>query len=293
MKLLLDTDIGSDIDDAVCLAYLLANPECDLLGVTTVTGQALQRAQMASALMKVAGKDIPIYPGVETPLLVTQRQPEAPQAAALTRWPHRETFPQGKAIEFMRRTIRAHPGEVTLLGIGPLTNIALLFCVDREIPRLLKEVVLMCGIFTDTIPGAGPLEWNAMLDPQATAIVYRAPVPKFRSIGLDVTLKVSMAADEVRQRFDIPRLRPVRDFAEVFFSHAERLTFHDPLAATTIFNDRIVTFEPGTVTIDLDKEPGRTLWQPQAAGQPETGHSVAMQVSPAQFFEEYFGVFED
>ncbi len=293
MKLLLDTDIGSDIDDAVCLAYLLANPKCELLGITTVTGQALQRARLASALVRVAGKDTPIYPGVEQPFLVAQRQPEAPQAAALARWPHQEVFPEGEAIEFMRRTIRAHPGEVTLLGIGPLTNIGLLFSVDREIPGLLKQLVLMCGIFTETIPGAGPLEWNAMLDPHATAIVYRAPVPKFKSIGLDVTLQVTMPAAEVRQRFDIPMLRPVRDFAEVWFAHADKVVFHDPLAATTIFNDNIVTFEPGTVTIDLYKEPGRTLWQPQAPGQPESTQSIGMQVSPPRFFEEYFGVFED
>ena len=84
-KLILDTDIGSDIDDAVCLAYLLAQPRCDLLGITTVTGEADKRAMMASALCKAAGKSIPIYPGCEQPLLVAQGQPQAPQAAALAR----------------------------------------------------------------------------------------------------------------------------------------------------------------------------------------------------------------
>ena len=73
MKILLDTDIGSDIDDAVCLAYLLANPKCELLGITTVTGEAIKRAQMASALCTVAGKEVPIYPGAENPLLVAQK----------------------------------------------------------------------------------------------------------------------------------------------------------------------------------------------------------------------------
>ena len=68
VKILLDTDIGSDIDDAVCLAYLLAQPDCELLGITTVTGEAVERAKMASALCKVAGKDVPIYPGVEQPI---------------------------------------------------------------------------------------------------------------------------------------------------------------------------------------------------------------------------------
>ena len=59
IKILLDTDIGSDIDDSICLAYLLAQPNCELLGITTVTGEAKNRAMMASALCKVAGKDIP------------------------------------------------------------------------------------------------------------------------------------------------------------------------------------------------------------------------------------------
>lgn len=67
LKVLLDTDIGSDIDDAVALAYLLAQPECELLGITTVSGEAAKRAQLASALCKVAGRDIPIFPGREAP----------------------------------------------------------------------------------------------------------------------------------------------------------------------------------------------------------------------------------
>ena len=62
-KILLDTDIGSDIDDAIALAYLLAQPQCELLGITTVTGEPEKRAMMASAQCKLAGRNIPIYPG--------------------------------------------------------------------------------------------------------------------------------------------------------------------------------------------------------------------------------------
>ena len=79
-KVILDTDIGSDIDDAVCLAYLLAQPRCELLGITTVTGEAVKRARMASALCKVAKKKIPIFPGCEKPMFVPQLQTRAPQA---------------------------------------------------------------------------------------------------------------------------------------------------------------------------------------------------------------------
>src|SRR3990172_3844403 len=105
MKVLLDTDIGSDIDDTICLAYLLAQPECELLGITTVTGEADRRASIASALCKAASRQIPIFPGAEEPLIVPQRQPQAPQAAALVKWEHDASFPQGQAVEFMRQTI--------------------------------------------------------------------------------------------------------------------------------------------------------------------------------------------
>src|ERR1700744_4630535 len=110
-KILLDTDIGSDIDDAVCLAYLLANPACDLLGVTTVTGDTVKRASMVSAMCKIAGKTIPIHPGRRESLLIEQKQPHVPQAAALSRWDHDTKFSEGEAIDFLRRTIRANPGE--------------------------------------------------------------------------------------------------------------------------------------------------------------------------------------
>src|SRR5512146_2847997 len=134
VKILLDTDIGSDIDDAVCLAWLLANPDCELLGITTVTGEPVKRAMLASALCRVAGKDIPVYPGAGIPLLIPQLQLKAKQVKALSRYPHQNKFHKGEAVEFLRRTIRNYPGEIVLLTIGPLTNIGMLFSVDREIP---------------------------------------------------------------------------------------------------------------------------------------------------------------
>jgi purine nucleosidase len=285
-KVLLDTDIGSDIDDAVCLAYLLSQPECELLGITTVTGEAVRRAQMASALCKLAGRDIPIYPGAERPLLVPQLQPEAPQAAMLDRWPHQEGFPASEAVDFLRQTIRQHPGEVTLLGIGPLTNIALLFALDPEIPSLLKRLVLMCGVFFS--PKLDAREWNAMLDPHATAIVYRAEPPLHRSIGLDVTEQVRMDAAAVRQQFAHSLLAPVLDFAEVWFKGRPEITFHDPLAAATLFDENICAYQSGLVDVYYrDKtEMGQTHWLPG-----QGTHQIAVKVDPARFFAHYFSVF--
>ena len=101
----------------------------------------------------------------------------------------------------MRRTIRSNPGDITLLAIGPMTNVALLFSIDPEIPKLLKSLVLMCGVFTNHLAGVGPVEWNAICDPHAAAIVYSAPVRIHRSIGLDVTCQVVMDKAEVKEKF--------------------------------------------------------------------------------------------
>jgi purine nucleosidase len=290
IKVLLDTDIGSDIDDAACLAYLLAQPECELLGITTVTGEAHKRAMMASALCKVAGRSVPIFPGAEEPLLISQQQPCAPQAAGLARWDHDATFPRGQAVGFLRQTIREHPEEIILLAIGPLTNVAQLFSADAEVPTLLRGLVMMCGVFTDRFPNAGPLEWNAKLDPHATAIVYGVATSVHRSIGLDVTCQVTMPATEVRQRFHADLLRPVLDFAEVWFERADKITFHDPLAAASIFAEDICMFERGIVDVEVADPDlqGLTLWRP---GGPGARHEVALTVNPGRFFEHFFSVF--
>jgi len=289
MKIILDTDIGSDIDDAFCLAYLLAQPECELLGITTVTGEADKRAMLASVLCKVAGQRVPIFPGSEEPLLVSQKQKQAPQTAALPRWDHDREFPRGQAIEFLRRTIREYPGEVVLLTVGPLTNIGLLFSVDPEIPSLLKGLVMMCGIFTNRLAGVGPLEWNAIGDPHATAIVYRAAAGIHRSIGLDVTCQVTMKAEQVREKLHSDLLQPVLDFAEVWLQKRDIIVFHDPLAAVTLFDDQICVFEKGTVEVELasDRLKGMTFWKRGGSER----HEVALKVDSGRFFEDYFSVF--
>lgn len=189
----------------------------------------------------------------------------------------------------MRHTIRAHPGEVVLLAIGPLTNIAALFAADAEIPALLKGLVLMCGVFTNGLAGVGPREWNAMLDPTATAIVYHNLLSAHRSIGLDVTTHVTMPAAQVRERFQVPLLRPVLDFAEVWFQQVSTITFHDPLAAVTIFDDGVCGFERGWVSVEQTSErlAGLTHWTADVTGP----HEVALTVNPRRFFEHYFSFF--
>ncbi|HEY6907681.1 MAG TPA: nucleoside hydrolase [Ignavibacteriaceae bacterium] len=291
VKILLDTDIGSDIDDAVCLAWLLANPDCELLGITTVTGEPVKRAMIASALCKIAGKNIPIHPGSANPILIPQLQIKAKQAKALNSYPHRKEFPSGEAVEFLRKTIRKYPGEVTLLTIAPLTNIGLLFSADSEIPPLLKGVVSMCGNFLREYSWLPETEWNAMGDYHATSIVYNAGIKMHKSIGLDVTSRVTMKPEEFKKRFSSHKLlRPVLEFSKEFFKEWDVVTFHDPLAAVSIFDKAVCTFERGNVEIETSEKnkQGLTRWYPGKKGK----QMVAVNVDPGRFFERYFSVFK-
>jgi len=288
-KLLLDTDIGSDIDDSLCLAYLLCQKQCEILGITTVSGESVDRAKLASVLLKAAGReDIPIYPGVEQPLLNPQKQPVAHQVRYLSKWPHDTKFSEGQAIEFMRRTIRENPDEITLLAVGPLTNIALLFAVDPEIPSLLKRLVIMCGVFTYRYQGDSCLsEWNARCDPHATAMVYNAPVKNIVSVGLDVTGKVVMEKDEIIKRFNTDILKVVLDFSGVLDNTRNSIVFHDPLAAAVIFKREICDFKRGNIEVEIgnNRLEGLTYWKEDENGK----NDVAFGVNKEMFLNHFFG----
>jgi len=289
MKVLLDTDIGSDIDDAIALAYLLSHPECELMGITTVSGEPEKRAEMASAICHNAGKaNIPIHAGCPQAIQVDIRQKTAEQAAALGRRPRCRNFASYTAIPFLRDVIRSRPREVTLLAIGPLTNVALLFALDPEIPSLLGQLVLMCGRFMDRMQG----EWNAINDPHATALVYgagcQARPMRHVSYGLDVTTRCTLPADEVRERFTARVLEPVRDFAEVWFSRSDKVTFHDPLAAACLFKPELCTYRKGLIRVPQEgPTAGWTVLDPNASPAP---HTVAVNVDPERFFEHFFSV---
>lgn len=288
IPILLDTDIGSDIDDAVALAYLLRQPQCELLGITTVSGEPDKRAMLADAVCRAGGReDIPVHVGSENAWLVQSKQPHAPQAAALSdRWPHREFPKANTAIEFLRQSIRSRPGEITLLAIGPLTNIALLFAMDPEIPALLKHLMLMGGWFT-----APYAEWNIVCDPHSAAKVFAASVPSLTAVGIDVTTRCRLPAEECRRRFAQAggALELVSAMAEVWFHDVPEIVFHDPLAAALIFEGAICRTEPQRVEIELTSPrlTGQTILVPDPPSRP---HQIATDVEPAAFFAHYFEV---
>ncbi len=293
ISVILDTDIGSDIDDAVCLAYLLRQERCDLLGVTTATGDTRQRASLAALVCQAAGRsDIPVHQGSPGPLLNGPGQPNVPQYEAIKDRDHRTDFEPYSATSYLQRTIRERPGEITLLAIGPMTNLGLLFSLDPEIPSLRKELVLMCGVFTSgNGHGPGAREWNAMSDPTATAITYAARPPRFTSIGLEVTTKCNLGADECRERFRKAGgpLEIVADMAEVWFRGRKAITFHDPLASAVIFEPSLCEYAEGEVTVHPSGHgiAGLTAFNGRAEQKP---HRIATQVDSDAFFAHYFDV---
>jgi len=293
VPVILDTDIGSDIDDAVCLAYLLRQPKCELLGVTTVSGNVRERAALADAVCKAAGRrDIPIHAGCSHGINLGEVQPEVPQAAVLPRFEHRapSEYKAGTAVEFLREQINARPGEITLLAIGPMTNLGVLFTLDPDIPKKLKSLVLMCGVFTNTIPYCAK-EWNAICDPVATAITYGARTTPHISIGLDVTMKCQLPSAECVKKFnDIGGpLKVVAAMTEVWAKGGHLVTFHDPLAAAVIFKPEICKWADGKVEVELksDRAAGMTHWDRRS---PEKPHKIAVEVDAEEFFNEYFEV---
>lgn len=152
IKILLDTDIGGDIDDAVCLAYLLREPQCELLGITTVCGEPEKRAAVADAICRASGKLIPIVAGLDSTLQPIPLYPTPDGAEALKIWPH-DTYEKADAPSFLYQKIKEYPHEVVLIGIGNMTNIATLFTHYPDAAGLLKGQHVMNGYFgEDPLP---------------------------------------------------------------------------------------------------------------------------------------------
>lgn len=276
-KILLDTDIGGDIDDAVCLAYLLREPRCELIGITTVCGESQKRAAVASAICKAAGRDIPIAAGMDRPLRPSPVYPTPDGAQALSDWPH-NTYAQSNAPAFLYQAIRANPGEVVLLGIGNMTNIAALLTAYPDAASLLKGLYVMNGYFgAQALPEAW-YNWNSWADPLASQIVFAAEAPVHRAVTLEITDRLTMAADRAAALLggESPLLRAVLDFGQAWLKSADRLTLHDPLAAACVFHPGLCRFERGFVQVETEREAqmGATAFTPSKEGNVEISRDV-------------------
>lgn len=182
-QIIIDTDIGTDIDDAFAVGLALHSPEFKILGVTSAWGDTHLRARLLTRFLKETGRpDIPIAMGIP-------KQPPG-KVEILSQAPYAEGGPANlqypNAVDFLLEQIRAHPGEITLISIGPETNLGAAIDRDGATFRKLKRVVLMGGSVYrgysqfnyGKTHGPDP-EWNILCDIQAAQKVFTSGVPLY------------------------------------------------------------------------------------------------------------------
>ena len=288
-KIILDTDIGDDIDDALALAFAIMSGKIDVLGVTTVFKNTDQRAELACCLLEALGQtDIPVYAGIGKTLL--QSIPDWEQVAAGHRPRQMEVLKQqqssiqpkpGRAVDFIIDTVMASDGDITLVPIGPFTNIATAFILE---PRLAQKTkICMMGGATDRVRP----EWNALCDPEATRVVFGTGVP-ITMVGLDVTTKCVMNYEQVRTIGAVDR--PVNQICFELIhlwggdNPEPRPTLHDPLAIATLIDPTFCETRETRIEVETQADYFRGATVP-VVGEPNT--SVCISIDATRFMD-YF-----
>ncbi len=195
-KVILDTDIADDIDDAYALALLASAPNVKLLGVTTTFGETGKRAQVAAKLLAALGRnDVPVYAGRQGTSAIGHQYEWARsfRSAALK--------PEDAAL-FLKTQIDQAPGQITLVGIGPLMNLGDLLTRYPEVKPKIRRIVLMGGAVYASYNGQAPTmpEWNISRDPAAARIVFTSGVPLVMA-GLEVTTTLHLDAERQKRIF--------------------------------------------------------------------------------------------
>ncbi|MEO5884449.1 MAG: nucleoside hydrolase [Candidatus Limnocylindrales bacterium] len=211
MPLILDVDTG--IDDSLALLYAAASPEAELVAVTCVSGNidAHQVGINTRAILELAGRDnVEVAMGREIPLqraLETTPETHGPQGLGHAELPSpRGGLSDRHAVDLILDEARRRPGEITLVTLGPLTNLAVAVLREPRLPRLLKGYALMGGAFGASGNTTPTTEWNIHCDPEAAQIVFRAwsaaiaedpSIPRALALGLNVTERARIGTDEI------------------------------------------------------------------------------------------------
>ena len=249
IPIILDTDIGDDIDDALALALALQSPELDVRAVTTVIDDTETRTRLAWKELGLYGRhDVPVATGASEPLLDPVRTTRARQFEVLT---EADTVPAAahrRAADLIIDTLMASPQPITLVPIGPLTNIALALKGEPRIKPKIARIVLMGGAFHML-----QQEYNIWRDRVAAEIVFSSGVP-ITAVGLDVTTRCKLeGADLARLRAaDNPASRFLVKLIELWQNgHAGQYpTLHDPLAVAVAFQPNLVETQLGRVQVE-------------------------------------------
>jgi len=282
-KIIIDTDIGDDIDDALALALALECPELEILGITTVYKNTLLRTKMVKALLSAYNRqDIPVIMGCGTPFVKRVDTEEIPhQYKAIN-----EDFPVDSTItaaEFIIKTLKEHP-ETVIVPIGAQTNIALAFMLAPEVMKKAK-ILCMGGVFNTTFP-----EWNIDCDPEAAKLLCDFAID-LTYVGLDVTTKVFLSKahiENIRQNTR-PQVRFLHSLMQKWFdSGAGGVLLHDPLTIAYLVSPQLLEMQPANVYIELTGQ--KTRGVTFDAKNPFTGgseianrHNIAVNVNADSF----------
>ena len=255
---ILDTDIGDDIDDAFALALALKSPELHLLGVTTAYGDTALRARLVERYLHAVGRgEVPVMAGVPTAYRY-----EMTQKPYARQWPE-QNFSDG--VAFLLDQIRAHPGGITLIAIGPLTNIEEAIKRDPATFRKLKRVVMMGGSvyrgYDGPSVGGQPgerrppdAEWNIACDPAGLRALLGSGVPVFM-MPLDST-QIHLETKEREEIF--AHGSPLTDQVTLLYhqwtanpeGHLKTPTLFDPVAVTYAIRPDLCPATPLRLEVD-------------------------------------------
>ncbi len=295
-RIVLDTDPG--IDDALTLLLALASPEIRLEAVTTVSGNVPvdQATWNALALLQLAGHPhIPVAQGCDRPLLgsptyATHIHGQHGLGYANIPAPHTTVENQSGPELIIEKVIGA-PGELTLVAIGPLTNIASALQKEPRIAQLVREIVIMGGALH--VPGnvTSEAEFNIFVDPHAAQMVFQAKWP-IRLVSLDVTRQVWLQREQIAQfaRCKTPVAICINQMLEFYLtrSRAHNVTscpMHDPLCLTAVFLPDLIVWESVSIDVELDNPQTRGKTIVKARDTIPANIQASLEVSAEPFIE--------
>lgn len=245
---ILDTDIGSDVDDILALVMLAKSPELQLIGITTVYGDTIHRARIAQATCAMLARpDIEIIAGAPKPISGRQVYWAGHEGEGMQDLESIAMDTSIKAEEYLVANADQCPGELEILAIGPLTNIAKAIQYSAEFKSRLKHLYLMGGAYWLDRP-----EHNIRCDVDAAQIVFESGMP-ITAIGLDLTLRVWITEKDLRQIATLPNQLGTTLENEIrtwwTFRNLDRNHPHDPLAGLAMIHPELFRFEYADVRV--------------------------------------------
>jgi inosine-uridine nucleoside N-ribohydrolase len=278
-RVIIDTDPG--VDDALALLLAMRSPELTIEAITPVAGNVPLELTLPNALrlVEIAGRtDIPVAAGAKAPLmrrLVTATYAHGENGLGGAVFPEPTTKPVAEpAAEYIRRIVRKYPHEVTLITLGPLTNIAAALNSDPELAGMVRGLTMMGGSLSggNITPAA---EFNIYVDPEAARIVFQSGIP-ITMVGLDVTRKTSLTDEHVRvlEAAQNPASQAAAKIGRNAINHNRERGFlvgpnmHDSLAVAAFLDPTILKWQDYYVDVETTGEltAGETLGYSPVAG---------------------------